>query len=214
MAIGDRSTVPRRCAGRSSGQYLRRHQKSNEPMAYTYSRLYGLQTVGLRFSPFMVPGDARTWHRCFSADLSREDKTDPDIQRRDVYPGFHIYRRYYRRDRHDTRPPGLSGEDVPGAPAVIYNIRSRFSGSAHGFYRTPRTTIWVKPPGKNSSACNPEMCIRHGQTPPNSIPIIITGPPPHSGKGIEQFALWFKKMKNLWIIIYSNRPYVTLSKQR
>lgn len=33
------------------------------------------------------------------------------------------------------------------------------------------------------------------------------------GKGIEQFALWFKK-ENLWIIIYSNRPYVTLSKQR
>lgn len=89
-------------------------KKSNELMAYTYSRLYGLQTVGLRFSPFMVPGDARTWHRCFSADLSWKINRS-GYSTRDVYPGISHISTILSRDRHDTRPPGLSAGRCPGS---------------------------------------------------------------------------------------------------
>lgn len=39
-------------------------KKSNEQMAYVYSRLYTIPTTGLRFLRFMVRGVVRIWLRC------------------------------------------------------------------------------------------------------------------------------------------------------
>lgn len=150
-------------------------------MAYTYSRLYGLQTVGLRF--FTVYGP---WGRPDMAPMlfGRSILEDKPIR---IFNEGRLSRDFTYIDDIIAGivtildHPGLVREDVPGVPAVIYNIGHGSPVQLMDFIGLLEQYLG-KPPGKNSSACNPEMCIRPGQTPPNSIPIIITGPPPHSGK--------------------------------
>ena len=40
-------------------------KKSNELMAYTYSHLFKIETIGLRFFTFMGHGVGLTWHYFF-----------------------------------------------------------------------------------------------------------------------------------------------------
>lgn len=97
-------------------------KKSNELMAYTYSWLYGLQTIGLRF--FTVYGP---WGRPDMAPIlfARSICQHTPIK---VFNNGNLSRDFTYIDdiiggiAKIVKQPGLVREDQPGVPAVIYNI--------------------------------------------------------------------------------------------
>ena len=169
-------------------------KKSNELMAYTYSRLYGLQTVGLRF--FTVYGP---WGRPDMAPMlfGRSILEDKPIR---IFNEGRLSRDFTYIDDIIAGivtildHPGLVREDVPGVPAVIYNI-------GHGSPVQLMDFIGLLEQHLGKTARKEFVGMQPGdvyQTWPDTTKLhtdynyrATTSP----GKGIEQFALWFKKMK-------------------
>lgn len=97
-------------------------KKTNELMAYTYSHLYQLQTIGLRF--FTVYGP---WGRPDMAPIlfARAIREHTPIK---VFNNGNLSRDFtYIADIVEgivkiVNRPGLVREDTPGVPAVVYNI--------------------------------------------------------------------------------------------
>lgn len=97
-------------------------KKANELMAYTYSWLYKIQTIGLRF--FTVYGP---WGRPDMAPIlfARAIRNNSPIK---VFNNGNLSRDFtYIDDIIEgivkiTECPVLGREDIPGVPAVIYNI--------------------------------------------------------------------------------------------
>ncbi|MDE6451001.1 MAG: NAD-dependent epimerase/dehydratase family protein, partial [Odoribacter sp.] len=97
-------------------------KKSNELMAYTYSWLYRIQTIGLRF--FTVYGP---WGRPDMAPMlfARSISQNTPIK---VFNNGNLSRDFTYIDdivkgiTQIINKPGLVREDTPGTPAVIYNI--------------------------------------------------------------------------------------------
>lgn len=97
-------------------------KKSNELMAYTYSHLYGIQTIGLRFftvyGPYGRPDMAPI---LFANAISRNESIR-------IFNNGNLARDFtYIDDIVEgvvkiTLHPESAREDVPGVPAVIYNI--------------------------------------------------------------------------------------------
>ena len=97
-------------------------KKSNELMAYTYSWLYHLQTIGLRF--FTVYGP---WGRPDMAPILFAQSISQDTPIK-VFNNGNLSRDFTYVDdivegiARIVNKPGLVREDTPGVPAVIYNI--------------------------------------------------------------------------------------------
>lgn len=97
-------------------------KKSNELMAYTYSWLYKLQTIGLRF--FTVYGP---WGRPDMAPMLFAKAIRNNIPIK-VFNNGQLSRDFtYIDDIVEgivkvVSHPGLVREDTPGVPAVVYNI--------------------------------------------------------------------------------------------
>lgn len=97
-------------------------KKSNELMAYTYSRLYGIQTVGLRF--FTVYGP---WGRPDMAPMlfAHAIRNGEPIK---IFNHGNLSRDFtYIDDIVDgivriVKRPEAAREEVPGTPAALYNI--------------------------------------------------------------------------------------------
>ena len=169
-------------------------KKSNELMAYTYSRLYGLQTVGLRF--FTVYGP---WGRPDMAPMlfGRSILEDKPIR---IFNEGRLSRDFTYIDDIIAGivtildHPGLVREDVPGVPAVIYNIGHGSPVQLMDFIglleqhlgKTARKEFVGMQPGDvyQTWADTTKLHTDYNYRATTSL-----------GKGIEQFALWFKKMK-------------------
>ena len=137
----------------------------------------------------MVPGDARTWHRCFSEDKPIRIFNEGRLSRDFTYIDDIIAGIVTILDH-----PGLVREDVPGVPAVIYNIGHGSPVQLMDFIglleqhlgKTARKEFVGMQPGDvyQTWADTTKLHTDYNYRATTSL-----------GKGIEQFALWFKKMK-------------------
>ena len=97
-------------------------KKSNELMAFSYARLYGLQTIGLRFFTVYGPWGRPDMAPMLFASAIREGRT---IR---VFNHGHLMRDFTYIDDivegifRVVTVPGMRREDVPHVPATIYNI--------------------------------------------------------------------------------------------
>ena len=158
------------------------------------SRLYGLQTVGLRF--FTVYGP---WGRPDMAPMlfGRSILEDKPIR---IFNEGRLSRDFTYIDDIIAGivtildHPGLVREDVPGVPAVIYNIGHGSPVQLMDFIglleqhlgKTARKEFVGMQPGDvyQTWADTTKLHTDYNYRATTSL-----------GKGIEQFALWFKKMK-------------------
>lgn len=97
-------------------------KKSNELMANTYSYLYKLQTIGLRFFTVYGPYGRPDMAPILFANAITNDK---EIK---IFNNGHLSRDFTYIDDIITgmekiiTTPGMKREDFPGTPATIYNI--------------------------------------------------------------------------------------------
>lgn len=97
-------------------------KKTDELMAYTYSYLYKLQTIGLRFFTVYGPsGRPDMAPMLFAGAISRNEPIN-------IFNHGNLSRDFTYIDdiiagiTKITETPGIVREDHPGVPAVIYNI--------------------------------------------------------------------------------------------
>lgn len=97
-------------------------KKSNELMAYTYSQLYNIETIGLRFFTVYGPYGRPDMAPFLFADAIRCGRTIKIFNRGELFRDFTYIDDIVTGIAKIIRRNGLVREDVPGIPAVIYNI--------------------------------------------------------------------------------------------
>lgn len=169
-------------------------KKSNELMAYTYSWLYRIRTIGLRF--FTVYGP---WGRpdmapmLFANSISRNTPIK-------VFNNGNLSRDFTYIDdivegiARIVDKPELAREDTPGTPAVIYNIGHGSPVRLMEFIRLLEENLGKEAkkefvemqPGDvyQTWADTTKLCEDYGYTPTTSLK-----------DGIKEFTKWFKTFK-------------------
>lgn len=166
-------------------------KKSNELMAYTYSWLYQIQTIGLRF--FTVYGP---WGRPDMAPIlfAKSIRQNTPIK---VFNNGNLSRDFtYIDDIVEgmvkiVNKPGIVREDTPGVPAVIYNIGHGSPIQLMDFISLLEDNIGQKAckefvgmqPGDvyQTWADTTKLREDYGYTPKTTLK-----------SGIKEFAAWFK----------------------
>lgn len=97
-------------------------KKSNELMAFTYSKLYGLQTIGLRFFTVYGPYGRPDMAPMLFANAIRNNKTIQIFNNGDLSRDFTYIDDIVKGIIKIISEPELVREDTAGVPAVIYNI--------------------------------------------------------------------------------------------
>lgn len=97
-------------------------KKSNELMAYTYSWLYKIETIGLRFFTVYGPWGRPDMAPILFARAIRENRPIKVFNNGNLYRDFTYIGDIVKGIGKIVCHPGLVREDTPGVPAVIYNI--------------------------------------------------------------------------------------------
>lgn len=97
-------------------------KKSNELMAYTYSSLFGIQTIGLRFFTVYGPWGRPDMAPMLFANAIREGKPIRIFNNGDLSRDFTYVADIVEGISKMVLEPGIKREDHPGIPAVVYNI--------------------------------------------------------------------------------------------
>jgi len=97
-------------------------KKSNELMAYTYSWLYGLQTIGLRFFTVYGPWGRPDMAPVLFAQAIRQGAPIKVFNNGNLSRDFTYIDDIVEGIVQMLSRPELVREDTPGVPAVIYNI--------------------------------------------------------------------------------------------
>ena len=97
-------------------------KKSNELMAYTYSWLYRIQTIGLRFFTVYGPWGRPDMAPMLFGKSILEDKPIRIFNNGQLSRDFTYIEDIANGMTAIIDRPGLVREDTPGVPAVIYNI--------------------------------------------------------------------------------------------
>lgn len=91
-------------------------------MAYTYSSLFGIQTIGLRFFTVYGPWGRPDMAPMLFANAIREGKTIRIFNNGDLSRDFTYVADIVEGISKMVLEPGIKREDHPGIPAVVYNI--------------------------------------------------------------------------------------------
>lgn len=97
-------------------------KKSNELMAYTYSYLYGIQTIGLRFFTVYGPFGRPDMAPILFANAIRNNECIKIFNNGDLARDFTYIDDIIEGVVKIVSHPELARQDVPGVPSVIYNI--------------------------------------------------------------------------------------------
>lgn len=97
-------------------------KKSNELMAYTYSSLYGLQTIGLRFFTVYGPWGRPDMAPMLFGKAILKGQTIRLFNRGNLSRDFTYIDDIVTGILTILERPGLVREDTPGVPHVLYNI--------------------------------------------------------------------------------------------
>lgn len=97
-------------------------KKSNELMAYTYSHLYGIQTIGLRFFTVYGPYGRPDMAPILFADAIENNRPIKVFNNGDLARDFTYIDDIIEGIVKITRHPEQATEDTPGVPATVYNI--------------------------------------------------------------------------------------------
>lgn len=97
-------------------------KKTNELMAYTYSWLYQLQTIGLRFFTVYGPFGRPDMAPMLFANAIREHRPIKVFNQGDLSRDFTYIDDIIEGIIKIILQPGLIREDTPGIPAAVYNI--------------------------------------------------------------------------------------------
>ncbi len=97
-------------------------KKSNELMAYTYSWLYKIQTVGLRFFTVYGPWGRPDMAPILFANSITEGRTIKVFNNGDLSRDFTYIDDIIDGIMSIIRHPEAIREDTPGVPAAVYNI--------------------------------------------------------------------------------------------
>ena len=97
-------------------------KKSNELMAYTYSQLYQIKTIGLRFFTVYGPWGRPDMAPMLFARSIQENKTIRVFNNGNLSRDFTYIDDIVTGIEKIVTTPGIRREDVPGVPATIYNI--------------------------------------------------------------------------------------------
>lgn len=97
-------------------------KKSNELMAYTYSHLYRIQTIGLRFFTVYGPYGRPDMAPILFANAIRDNHPIHIFNKGDLARDFTYIDDIVEGIIKITEHPEQASEDTPGIPAVIYNI--------------------------------------------------------------------------------------------
>lgn len=167
-------------------------KKSNELMAYTYSWLYKLPTVGLRFFTVYGPWGRPDMAPMLFADAIYHDQPIKVFNNGQLSRDFTYIDDIVEGIIKITECPGLIREDNPGIPAVIYNIGHGSPVQLMDFIQQLETSL-----GKTARkeyvgmqagdvyqtwADTTKLKEDYGYTP--NTPLV---------KGIQHFAEWFKQ---------------------
>lgn len=97
-------------------------KKSNELMAFTYSHLYQIQTIGLRFFTVYGPYGRPDMAPILFADSIRKNEIIRIFNQGDLSRDFTYIDDIIAGLTKIINHPDKAREDVPGVPAVVYNI--------------------------------------------------------------------------------------------
>ena len=97
-------------------------KKSNELMAYTYSQLYQIKTIGLRFFTVYGPWGRPDMAPMLFAHSIQDDKTIRVFNNGNLSRDFTYIDDIVTGIEKIVTTPGIRREDTPGVPATIYNI--------------------------------------------------------------------------------------------
>lgn len=97
-------------------------KKSNELMAYTYSHLYGIQTIGLRFFTVYGPSGRPDMAPMLFANAIRRDETIKIFNNGLLARDFTYVDDIVEGVVKIVSQAQLARQDVPGVPSVVYNI--------------------------------------------------------------------------------------------
>lgn len=97
-------------------------KKSNELLAYTYSHLYKIQTIGLRFFTVYGPYGRPDMAPILFAKAIKDEETIRIFNNGDLARDFTYIDDIVEGIIKITAHPETAREDHPGVPAVIYNI--------------------------------------------------------------------------------------------
>lgn len=97
-------------------------KKSNELMANTYSHLYGIQTIGLRFFTVYGPFGRPDMAPMLFANAIQHDEVIRIFNNGNLSRDFTYIEDIVSGIERIVSTPGLQREDIPGIPATLYNI--------------------------------------------------------------------------------------------
>lgn len=97
-------------------------KKSDELMAHTYSRLFGIETIGLRFFTVYGPWGRPDMAPILFAEAIRSGKTIKVFNNGNLSRDFTYIADIVAGISQIVKREELVREDLPGIPAVIYNI--------------------------------------------------------------------------------------------
>lgn len=97
-------------------------KKSNELMAYTFSSLYGLQTIGLRFFTVYGPYGRPDMAPLLFANAIHKNETIKIFNNGELARDFTYVDDIVEGISKIVATPGMVREMHPGIPAIVYNI--------------------------------------------------------------------------------------------
>lgn len=166
-------------------------KRTDELMAYTYSRLYGMQTIGLRFFTVYGPFGRPDMAPFLFADAILNNRPIRIFNHGDLSRDFTYVGDTVEGVARIIGRPAPVREDTPGVPAVIYNIghgspvrlMDFIETLEHALGRTAQKTYTGMQPGdvRRTWADTTKLNEDYGYTP--STPL---------EEGVRLFADWFK----------------------
>ena len=170
-------------------------KKSNELMAYTYSLLYRLETIGLRFFTVYGPWGRPDMAPILFAESIWNDQPIKVFNHGDLSRDFTYIDDIIEGIVKIIDRPGLVREDTAGAPAVVYNIGHGSPVSLMDFIgileqnlgKTARKEYVGMQPGDvyQTWADTTKLYTDYHYMPSTSLE-----------EGIHRFAEWYKKLKH------------------
>lgn len=166
-------------------------KKSNELMAYTYSKLYGIRSIGLRFFTVYGPWGRPDMAPMLFANAIRKGEPIKIFNHGNLSRDFTYIGDIVDGIVRIVKQPETARGEVPGVPASLYNIGHGSPVQLMDFIRQLECSIGVEAikeyvdmqPGDVSQtwADTARLEKDYGYKPSTSLE-----------KGIEQFIKWFK----------------------
>lgn len=169
-------------------------KKTNEMMAYSYSRLYNIPMIGLRYFTVYGPWGRPDMLPMLLADSIRDGKQI------EIYNNGKMYRDFtYIDDVVDATIRAIKcdcGVDVDGVPHHIYNVASSKPILISDFIRVIEDSFQKKAKQSYVSQNALDVSITHADI--TKITNELGYNPKYSiEQGVDNFITWYKKYNNL-----------------